>query len=145
MNTILSDEEYDYIYKRVPRVNVEVVMKTENGVVLIKRDIEPWKDYWHLPGGRIRMDETLEDAVKRISLYEAGVEVSVVRMIGCVVYPSIKQQEGFGWPVGIAFLVDINGGTLCGSDLGEEIKEFTKLPRKIIKEQKEFLELNRLV
>lgn len=145
MNQSLSDEEYQYIYSRVPRVNVEIVIKTENGIVLTKRSIEPWKGYWHLPGGRVRLDETLENAVQRIALYEVGVNVFVKRLIGTIIYPSIKQQDSFGWPIGIAFLADISDGELSGCEYGEEVKEFTKLPTKIISEQKKFIEFNKLI
>ena len=38
-------------------------------ILLVKRENYPFKDMWCLPGGFIRMDETLEEAAKRI-LYD---------------------------------------------------------------------------
>ncbi|MDD4036497.1 MAG: NUDIX domain-containing protein [Bacilli bacterium] len=41
-------------------------------VLLVKRDDYPFKDKWCLPGGFIRIDETTEDAAKRILLKETN-------------------------------------------------------------------------
>lgn len=41
-------------------------------VLLIKRDDYPFKDKWCLPGGFIRIDETTEEAAKRILLKETN-------------------------------------------------------------------------
>ena len=35
-------------------------------ILLVKRDIYPFKDKWCLPGGFIKMDETLEEAANRV-------------------------------------------------------------------------------
>ena len=140
MDLPLSDEEFKYIYSKVPRLNVEVVIKTSNGIVLSKRTISPWKNYWQIPGGTVHMGETLEEAVKRIAIDEAGVDVEVKELLGHIVYPSIKTENGLGWPVGIAFQVEIKNGKLQGNKFGEEINSFTELPAKIIPEQKTFIE-----
>lgn len=42
-------------------------------VLLIKRKDYPFKDKWCLPGGFIRMDETTEEAAKRILLAETNI------------------------------------------------------------------------
>jgi 8-oxo-dGTP diphosphatase len=42
-------------------------------VLLIKRDIEPFKNSWALPGGLVGNDESLEDAVQRELTEETGV------------------------------------------------------------------------
>jgi ADP-ribose pyrophosphatase YjhB (NUDIX family) len=144
MTKRLTSEEFKSIYSRVPRLTVEVCIKTEKGIVLTKRDIEPWKGYWHIPGGTVSMYETLEDAVKRVALYEAGVEVEVKELMGYILYPSIKEHGDPGWPVGIAFLATIKSGVLRGSDQGMEIREFVESPGKIIPEQLVFIEQNNL-
>jgi len=43
-------------------------------VLLIKRNIEPFKNGWALPGGLVMDDENLDDAVKRELYEEAGIK-----------------------------------------------------------------------
>jgi ADP-ribose pyrophosphatase YjhB (NUDIX family) len=140
----ISQAEFNEIYSKVPRLNVEVIIKTKNGVVLTKRDIEPWKGYWHIPGGTVFLDETLVDAVKRVAIKELNVNVSVGQLLGYIEYPNIKEQKGLGWPVGLAFTAEIESGKLSGSSEGEEVGEFLSLPANIISEQAEFIVKHKL-
>ena len=73
----LSDKEYRSIYRRVPRLCIDLVTRDRRGLVLSKRDIPPDKGKWHLPSGRVRMQEHLEDALKRICREETGLNVRV--------------------------------------------------------------------
>jgi ADP-ribose pyrophosphatase YjhB (NUDIX family) len=69
----LSDKEYKYIYSRVPRICIDLIIKTRKGLLLTKRDIPPEKNKWHLPGGMVYKGEKLTDVVKRIALNELGI------------------------------------------------------------------------
>ncbi len=59
-------------------VTVDIVMFTIKDdklkILLIKRNIEPFKGRWALPGGFVRIDESLEDAAKRELQEETGVK-----------------------------------------------------------------------
>lgn len=65
-----------YEYPR-PALTVDVVVfgyqEAGLSLLLIKRGIEPFKDQWALPGGFVRVDESLEDAARRELREEAGV------------------------------------------------------------------------
>ena len=41
-------------------------------VLLVKRSIAPYKNKWSLPGGFVQVDETIEEAAKRIFIQETG-------------------------------------------------------------------------
>lgn len=61
-----------------PSVTVDVVIFTikdqDLQVLLVKRNIEPFKNKWALPGGFVRIDESLEAAAKRELEEETGVK-----------------------------------------------------------------------
>ncbi len=61
-----------------PSVTVDIVIFTVRNndlkVLLVKRDIDPFKDYWALPGGFVKMDESLDEAAKRELVEETGVK-----------------------------------------------------------------------
>src|SRR3990170_417036 len=60
-----------------PSVTVDVVIFTlrhdDLQVLLVKRKIAPYAGRWAIPGGFIRMDETLEAAARRELAEETGV------------------------------------------------------------------------
>jgi 8-oxo-dGTP diphosphatase len=65
-----------YEYPR-PALTVDAVVfgldDAELKVLLIRRDLEPFRGRWALPGGFVRVEESLEDAVRRELQEEAGV------------------------------------------------------------------------
>ena len=135
----LPRAEVDAIYGRVPRLTVEVIVRSDQGIVLSKRDIEPCKGQWHIPGGTVYFGETLEAAVRRIALRELGVEVEIEKLLGYIEYPEMLAAGYKGWPVGITFVTQIKTGKLKGSDQGEAVRFFTSVPPNTLSEQAAFL------
>lgn len=69
-------QQYSYTHPR-PSVTVDVVLFTfsegELRTLLIQRAGPPFAGQWALPGGFVRMDESLDDAAQRELLEETGV------------------------------------------------------------------------
>jgi ADP-ribose pyrophosphatase YjhB (NUDIX family) len=124
----LSQEEYDAIYAKVPRLTVEIIVKNDAGeIYLTKRAIEPCKGQWHLPGGTVRFGEPLAEAVKRIALRELGIGATEVESKGCIEYPS-HYLHGLDSPVGIVFEVIAYRGQLAPDEEASDGGWFTTLP-----------------
>lgn len=66
---------FTYEYPR-PALTVDAVVfgldEGELKVLLIRRDLPPFKGKWALPGGFVQMDETLDEAVRRELREETG-------------------------------------------------------------------------
>ena len=50
-------------------------------VLLITRKFKPFQNYWALPGGLVKDEETLEEAVKRELKEEAGIDVGYLEQL----------------------------------------------------------------
>lgn len=46
----IPKDELSRIMKQVPIMGVEVIIKGERGILLGKRNTEPFRGLWHLPG-----------------------------------------------------------------------------------------------
>ena len=85
---------YDYPH---PAVTVDIVIFTvEAGdlkVLLVKRAQEPYRDRWALPGGFIRLDESLRRAAWRELKEETGVAAGFLEQIGAFGRPDRDPRE----------------------------------------------------
>jgi 8-oxo-dGTP diphosphatase len=50
-------------------------------ILLIKRKFEPFQKFWALPGGLVKDDESLEEAVRRELQEEAGIDVNYLEQL----------------------------------------------------------------
>ncbi|CAO5155144.1 NUDIX hydrolase [Frankia sp. AiPs1] len=135
----LSQRDFDAIYSRVPRLCVEVVVSGPAGVLLTKRDIEPCRGQWHLPGGTVFFGESLPAAVERVAARELGAAVTVGALLGYIEYPLMAAAGYRGWPIGVAFEATLVGGQPVGSDEGREVGWFGEIPPNTLTEQADFL------
>ncbi|MEK7583072.1 MAG: NUDIX domain-containing protein [Patescibacteria group bacterium] len=138
-NKPFTSQEYQEIYSKVPRLCVAVVIKTEEGVVFILRQLPSWHGQWHLPGGTVLYGERVQDAVRRFARNEAGVDIAVGDLMGYIEYPSEVKEVGFGTTIALVFSSTITGGELKVNEDSSEIKIFRELPNPMIAEEKDFL------
>ena len=138
----LSLRDFRFIYRSVPRLCVDVIIRDRRGAVLIQRDIMPDTGRWHVPGGTVHFGETLEQAVRRFANHEAGLRVKILRCLGVVEYFRGKK---FGHMVSATYLARPIGGTLHGGWQGRRVAFSRRMPRNTVPEQAEFLIANRLL
>lgn len=128
----LSKKEFEYIYNRVPRFCVEAVIKTEKGIIFTKRNIEPAKGTWHIPGGTVLKGETLVNAIKRIVKLELGIDIFVEKMIE-VAEPKLKNYSKH--VVSIVFLARPKNKKLnfVLDKYADNVGVFDKFPKNTLK------------
>jgi colanic acid biosynthesis protein WcaH len=69
----LSRDVFLAVIANTPLVSIDLIIRNADNAILVGRRInEPAKNYWFVPGGRIRKDETLEAAFARLTQHELG-------------------------------------------------------------------------
>jgi 8-oxo-dGTP diphosphatase len=103
-----------HLMHRNPALTVDAVIVKGKKIVLIKRQREPYRGQYALPGGFVEYGETVEAALRREVREETGLVVKIKSLIG--VY-SDPDRDPRGHVISVAFAADIIGGTLAaGSD-----------------------------
>jgi ADP-ribose pyrophosphatase YjhB (NUDIX family) len=139
----LPFKEFRKIYSKVPRLCVDLVIKnTLSEILLTKRDIDPYKGYWHFPGGTILFDESVENSINRVAYEETRLKVVQSKLMGYIDYPKL---DPIGHTITMVFLVKPNKATPQGSEQGLEVKYFDSIPNKTIPAQELFLLNNNLL
>lgn len=72
----LPDNVFYYISRTTPLVNVDLLIKDENGRTLLSwRNDRLAGNGWHVPGGIVRFKEKLETRVQKVAQMEIGADI----------------------------------------------------------------------
>jgi colanic acid biosynthesis protein WcaH len=94
---MLNDRDFLHVVDVTPLVSIDLVLRNKRGEVLLgRRANRPAQGLWFVPGGRIRKNERVADALKRISKHELGVEISEAKLLG--VFDHIYPDNFLGAP-----------------------------------------------
>ena len=106
-----------------PIVAVGAVVFKDNRVLLIRRGRPPALNIWAIPGGRVKLGETLQTAAEREILEETGVVIKA----GDPIYTfdllewDTKGQLRFHYVI-VDLVADYQNGCLCAGDDAKEAK-----------------------
>ena len=78
----INEKEYKKIINIMPIFCIDFLIKKDEYFLLIKRLEEPLKGEFWLPGGRLRIYESIEEASKRIQSQEIGKYFPDINLIG---------------------------------------------------------------
>ena len=104
-------------YPSRPWAGVGAVVLDDDRVLLVQRGREPQKGLWSIPGGALKLGETLEEGVRREVREEAGIEVSVAARVD-VVDRIVRDSEGrveYHYAL-VGFLCRVDGRELHPAD-----------------------------
>lgn len=76
---------YNAFLTNMPLSCVDVCIFCDKGVLLVKRNTEPLKGGWCMPGGRLFKGELLKDCAKRKCIEEVGLD--------CTIGPIVHTDE----------------------------------------------------
>ena len=111
-----------YVSKIFVTVDVLVINKKTDEILLIKRLNEPFKDCWALPGGFVDENEDLEQAARRELFEETNVETGKMKQIGTFGKP---YRDPRGHMISIAYQTYlIDNQIVKAKDDAKEVKWF---------------------
>jgi mutator protein MutT len=112
-------------YPRHPMVGVGALIEKNGSVLLVKREHEPGKGRWSLPGGLVNLGEKIDDAIKREVEEEVGLKVDVIKIAD--VFDSIEYDDKgrvrFHYVI-VGFMVKVIKGKVRGSEEASQVKWF---------------------
>lgn len=124
-----DDKFWQELQRRAPLLCVDGVVVNDKGEVLLtKRKIEPFKGYWHLPGGHVDFEEMVEKAVVRVVKEESGIDAKRVSLVGVYSDPGRDPRGHF---VTVGFLMKPVKGKERSDFQASSIKYFKELPEKM--------------
>jgi ADP-ribose pyrophosphatase YjhB (NUDIX family) len=109
----------DRIFFRNPKVVVTALIEEQGRVLLVRRDIEPGRGLWGLPGGYVDWDEHPEQAMVRECLEETGARVDPLQLLS--VQHVILGEEGI---VILSYRAQLRGGDIEPRDEVQEVGWF---------------------
>jgi colanic acid biosynthesis protein WcaH len=87
---------YSAFIKCLPILCVDIITVVEGGYLLVRRNEEPLKGEYWVPGGRLQQGENLKSAARRKLIEECGVEVAEERFSLFGVYEDVFDRSSFG-------------------------------------------------
>jgi len=129
MRRVCSDPTCSFVQFIDPKVGAAVLALTgDNRVLLVKRNVDPARGTWCLPGGFMELGETPQATAIRECKEESGYEVDITRLIDVFYYENFR-----GSGILIIYQGKINGGTSLPGDDAEEVSFFSpnELPENI--------------
>lgn len=108
-----------FVHYVQPKIAAGVLVEHEGGLVLVRRGVEPRKGFWSFPCGFMEVDETVEEAARRETLEESGLEVEITGHLGT--YSYVQTWHGGGVVV-VAYMGRAVGGEARPGDDATELR-----------------------
>jgi 8-oxo-dGTP pyrophosphatase MutT (NUDIX family) len=72
---------------------VEGLYVVDEKILLLKRNVAPFKGYWHVVGGEVARDESLYSALSREYKEETGLDIEIGKVVGSRVEETLDRTK----------------------------------------------------
>jgi len=125
---MINQSIYEKIRRIIPIATIDLCIYNKDEFLLLKRNNEPAKNLWYVPGGRILHKESFEAAVKRILRKETGLTSNRIKKIDI-----INQYWNEFHYISIVYRVEVNSKDVIMDNQHSKYKWYKKLPNNINK------------
>lgn len=95
----LPAADFATVIRSTPLVSIDLIVRRPDGAVLLgQRHNEPAKGFWFVPGGRIRKNERLDAAFRRLLATETGFTAARSDAVPMGVYEHLYDTNALGDP-----------------------------------------------
>jgi 8-oxo-dGTP diphosphatase len=110
-------------YPECPVVAVGAVVFNEERVLLVRRGQPPSCDLWAIPGGKVRLGETLQTAAEREILEETGLTVCARQPVYTfdIIEQDAQGRIRFHYVI-VDLIADYVAGTISAGDDAREVR-----------------------
>lgn len=126
-NKNITKKQYDSFRTSFPFSCVDVILFENESVLLTKRTQNPFKGLWHIPGTIIRINEKIDDAIKRAGKTELNLDLSIIQYIGF-----FESIDSFRHDISHGFLVKSKKLNIKTDYQSSDYKFFKKLPKNLV-------------
>tara|TARA_Y100000588_G_scaffold269635_1_gene285050 strand:+ start:91 stop:561 length:471 start_codon:yes stop_codon:yes gene_type:complete len=112
MQDYIEDNLFAKVIKATPLVSLDLVIVSSKGMLVGLRKNSPAKNYWFVPGGRIRKNESIDSAFQRITKEELGIKILKEKAAFLDYYEHFYEESFFSSDITthyvvLAFLIEI--------------------------------------
>ncbi len=115
-------------------VYVDGVFARDGEILLLKRNVEPFKSLWHVVGGQVEENESLQAAVKREYIEETSLDVEVGEILGVRLEKAAERTKFI-----VALRIVAARGTIKLNAENTEARWFRKYPADSVYDYSRFL------
>ena len=131
---MVSDKNLFAEYPDRPQVAVGAIVVKDDRVLLVKRSKPPGEGLWAIPGGRVELGETLQQAAEREIMEETGLTIQAKDPVYTfeIIEPEGTERPRFHYVI-VDFAAEYVKGALTPSDDASEARwvssqELKRLP-----------------